>query len=164
MHPYIGTMPSSLPSPRTRFGIRFSLLARHWRRALDAHLAATGMTDATWAPLVHLQETGGGITQKELGLLVGMDKSSLVRVIDILVGRGLVERRQDATDGRARLIHLTELGGRRVAEIREELFQAEDRMLAGLSDAEIETMLGYLERIEQRLVDTDPASPEETSR
>ena len=50
-------------SPRSRFGIRFSLLARRWRRALDAHLVAAGLTDATWVPLVHLEETGGGLTQ-----------------------------------------------------------------------------------------------------
>ncbi|MFC3569129.1 MarR family transcriptional regulator [Paracoccus sp. TOH] len=144
-------MHNNPSSPRFRFGIRFSLLARRWRRAIDAHLAAAGLTDATWVPLIHLQETGGGITQKELALLVGVDGSSLVRVLDILARQGLVERRPDASDGRARLIHLTDLGRQRVAEIRRTLAAGEDELLADLSDAEIAAMLGHFDRIEQRL-------------
>ncbi len=144
-------MTSASASPRARFGVRFALLARRWRRALDARLAEAGLSDATWVPLVHLQESGDGITQKELAALVGIDGSSLVRLLDILCRQGLVERRVDASDGRARLVHLTEAGRVRVAEIRRELAKGEAEMLADLSDAEIATMLRHFERIEQRL-------------
>src|SRR3546814_2482463 len=58
-------------SPRSRFGLRFSLLACRWRQALDAHPAAAGLSDATWIPLVHLHETGGAITQKTLAAPIG---------------------------------------------------------------------------------------------
>ena len=88
---------------------------------LEARLAAAGLSDATWVPLVHLEECGGGVTQKELAALVGIDGSSLVRLLDILCRQDLVERRVDATDGRARRIYLTVAGQKRVAEIREEL-------------------------------------------
>src|SRR3546814_11911523 len=108
-------------SLRSRFGIRFSLLARRWRQVLDAHLATAGLSDATWIPLVHLSETGGGITQKELAALVGIDGSSLVRLLDILCRKGLVERRADESDGRARLIHLNPEIGR--ASCRERVCQ-----------------------------------------
>lgn len=143
------TPPS--PSPRARFGVRFALLARRWRRALDARLAQAGLSDATWVPLVHLQESGGGITQKELAALVGIEGSTLVRLLDILSQRGLVERRVDASDGRARLIHLTDAGHTRVAEIRAELAKGEADILTDLSDAELDSMLRQFERIEQRL-------------
>lgn len=139
-------------SPRSRFGIRFSLLARRWRQTLDAHLAGAGLTDATWIPLVHLHETGGGITQKELAALVGIDGSSLVRLLDILCRQGLVERRADKSDGRARLVYLTDAGLQRVAEVRRELSKGEDDMLSGLSDADIAVMLEHFERIDQRLL------------
>ena len=144
-------------SSRARFGLRFSLLARRWRRAIDAHLAEAGLTDATWVPLVHLQETGGGITQKALALLVGVDGSSLVRVIDILAREGLVERRADPSDGRARLIHLTDAGQARVTEIRAELARAETHILADLSDEDIDTMTGLLGQIDARLEEDEAA-------
>lgn len=138
-------------TPRARFGVRFSLLARRWRRALDARLAEAGLSDATWVPLVHLHESGGGITQKELAALVGIDGSSLVRLLDILCRQGLVERRVDTADGRARLVHLTAAGEARVAEIRRELAKGEAEMLADLSDADIARMLEHFEKIDQRL-------------
>lgn len=144
-------MTSGPASPRARFGVRFSLLARRWRRALDACLAEAGLSDATWVPLVHLDESGGGITQKELAALVGIDGSSLVRLLDILSRQGLVERRIDAADGRVRLVHLTAAGKIRVAEIRRELAKGEVEMLADLSDADIAGILQHFERIEQRL-------------
>lgn len=144
-------MPSSHYSGRVRFGISFALLARRWRRALDARLARAGLTATSWVPLIHLEETGGGISQKELALLVGVEGSSLVRVLDLLAREGLIERRRDATDGRARLIHLTASGRRRVADIREELGRGEEEMLADLSDAEIAAMLEYFGRIDRRM-------------
>ncbi len=149
---YIHRM-TPIPDPRARFGMRFSLLARRWRRAIDSRLAAAGLTDATWVPLVHLHETGGGITQKALAQRVGVDGSSLVRVLDILCRQNLVERRADASDGRARLIHLTETGQARVAEILRELAAAEQPLLAGLSDAELAAMLDGFDRIERQMQD-----------
>lgn len=138
-------------SPRDRLGIRFSLLARRWRRTLDAHLATLGLTSAVWVPLIHLHQSGGGITQKELALRVGVDGSSLVRIIDILVRQGLVERHADESDGRARLIHLTEAGLAQVHDIQAELTRAETGVLADLTDDEIVAILSSFEKIDRRL-------------
>ncbi|RAI00491.1 transcriptional regulator [Acuticoccus sediminis] len=157
-------MPREDRSPRSLFGIRFSLLARRWRRALDAHLASAGLTAATWVPLVHLSESGGGITQKELAVLVGVDGSSLVRVIDILAREGLIERRRDESDGRARLIHLTPGGEQRVAEIYRQLAEAEREMLADLTDDDLTKMLGHFEMIERRLSGLEDARRDEDAR
>ena len=147
---------------RSRFGITFSLLARRWRRSIDAHLAAVGMTDATWVPLVHLKETGGGITQKDLAALVGVDGSSLVRVLDILAREGLIERRRDETDGRARLIHLTPDGEKRVGEIREELVRAEQAILSELSDGDLASMLAHFKTIDRRMAELAALAEQET--
>ena len=136
---------------RARFGIRFSVLARRWRRVLELRLAQAGLSDATWAPLVHLEESGGGITQKQLAIMVGIDGSSLVRLLDILARQGLIERRPDATDGRARLVSLTPEGEERVRAIRRELAAGEEEILADLSDPDIELMLRQFEIIDRRL-------------
>lgn len=146
---------------RSRFGMTFSLLARRWRRSIEAHLSASGLTDATWVPLVHLQETGGGISQKELAARVGVDASSLVRVLDILAREGLIERQRDETDGRAKLIHLTREGANRVDEIRRELGRAEAAILTELSDKEIVSMLGHFKTIERRMSELDEATEAE---
>ncbi len=146
---------TNISPDRARFGVTFSLLARRWRRLIEAHLATTGLTDATWLPLVHLDATGGGLTQKELAALVGVDGSSLVRVLDILERDGLIERRRDAADGRARLIHLTESGETRVAEIQTALKTAETTMLVDLSDADLGVMLENFRAIDRRMAERE---------
>jgi MarR family transcriptional regulator for hemolysin len=139
------------PSPRSRFGFQFVMLARRWRQTLDEKLKAVGFTDATWTPLVHLRESGDGISQKDLAVRVGLDGSSLVRLLDILAARGLVERRTDETDRRAKLVFLTEAGRMAVADIRHVLTAAEMDMLADLSEGEISAMLGVFDKIDLRL-------------
>lgn len=136
---------------RSRFGIRFSLLARRWRRAIEAALAEAGLTNATWVPLVHLQETGGGISQKELAVRVRVDGSSLVWALDILEREGMIERRRDDSDGRARLIHLTANGEARLDAIRAALERVEERMLCDLSDEELGRMLDGFGAIERHM-------------
>ncbi len=93
------------------------MLARRWRRALDAHLVASGLSDATMGALMHLHELGDGVTQqKQLAARVGLDGSSSRTLLDILSRQGLLERRTDATDARARLVFLTQAGRARVAK------------------------------------------------
>ena len=143
--------PPSPSEPRRRFGLRYSLLARRWRRALERRLAAAGLTDATWLPLVHLHEGGDGVAQGALAARMELDASSRVRLLDILERQGLVARRPDPADRRARLIALTEAGRARVAEILAELQAVEAVLLQDIPDAELTRMLEHLAKIEARL-------------
>lgn len=141
---------TTLKTPRTRFGLQFSFIARQWRRVMQAHLASIGLTDTTWVPLVHLSECKG-ITLKALALRVGVESSSLVRIIDSLERDGLVARRRDEADGRAKQIFLTEEGELRVAGIRSELSRFEASLLTEITDEEIEIMLSVFERLQPSL-------------
>lgn len=138
-------------SPRRRFGIQLVGLARRWRRALDQRLAAIGLSDASWAPLVHLAELGDGRCQKELAAAVGIDESTLVRLLDLLAERGLVERHPSPRDRRLKLLHLTPQGSAAVADIRTKLARIEDQLLEDLSDAEIDRAMIAFARIDARI-------------
>jgi MarR family transcriptional regulator for hemolysin len=141
----------SFESHRLRFGLQLVGFARRWRRELDHRLAAVGLTDAAWAPLIHLHESGDGISQKDLAALVGIDGSSLVRLLDMLAERGLIERRTDEADRRARLVFLTPAGHEAIRAIRGQLLKAETDMLADLTDDEIAAILEAFEKVERRL-------------
>ncbi|WP_111428227.1 MarR family transcriptional regulator [Rhodobacteraceae bacterium DSL-40] len=138
-------------SPRLQFGFIFVGLARRWRRALDERMAAIGLTDATWPPLVHLRRSGGGISQAELAARVGIDASSLVRLLDVLCGRGLIERRPAPDDRRTRALFLTAAGVAAVEAALVVLQAAEEEMLIDLDDAELAAMLRGFGRIEARI-------------
>lgn len=137
--------------PRERFGVQFVELARRWRRALDYSLSRTGLTDATWAPLVRLHDAGDGIQQKDLALRLGLREPSLVRLLDILQEGGLIERRSDETDRRAKLIFLTDAGRASVAQIRKILVRVETEILADLGDGDIESILKAFDLIGKRI-------------
>lgn len=143
-------MSASL-SPRERFGILFVGTARRWRSVLDASLADLGLSDATWGPLIHLGRSGGGLSQKDLAARVGIDGSSLVRLIDILAAKELVERRQDAADRRSNLLFLTEAGQTVVRKIQRVLTKVEARILADFDEAEVDALTAALERIDLRI-------------
>ena len=102
------------------FGFQISRIARRLRQAVDLELRAYGLTEATWRPLVYVARLGAGVRQKELAIALGIEGPSLVRLLDGLERRGLIERREDGTDRRARGIHLTAAGRalqRRVAKV-----------------------------------------------
>lgn len=134
-------------TPIDQFGFHFVTLARRWRRAVDSALLAAGLTDATWAPLIHLSQMGDGISQTELAARVGLDTSSLVRLIDLLVERELVERRIDPRDRRARQIVLTPIGIVEVEHLQGQLLAIEARLLAGIPEDQLRSMLDGFERI-----------------
>ena len=136
---------------RTRFGFRFVTLARVWRRAVDLELVASGLTDATWTPLIHLSESGDAITQKELARRVGIDGSTLVRLVDLLSEAGLLERKPDPADRRAKRVVLTEAGHAEVSRIRARIAEAEEQFLADLDEDTIATMTRAFALIEQRV-------------
>ncbi|WP_029006367.1 MarR family winged helix-turn-helix transcriptional regulator [Azorhizobium doebereinerae] len=152
-------MPHALSS-RGRFGLLFVGAARRWRSALDAGLAEVGAGDATWSPLIHVHRAGGGLSQKELAARVGIDGSSLVRLVDILAARGFIERRQDTADRRSNLLFLTPAGETEARRIQRVLTRLETRMLAGLDGAEIAALTAALERIDARIEALRHGAPE----
>ncbi len=138
-------------NPKRILGIRLVGLARRWRQYLDVQLASSGLSDATWAPLMHLHRAGEGLLQRELAARVGLEVSSLVRLLDILEQRQLVERRPDPQDRRGNRLFLTMAGHAQVARIRGLLEPLEDELLQDLDDAATEALLQAFERIEARL-------------
>lgn len=136
---------------RARLGFVMVNLVRQWRRQVEAQLAASGLTDATWTPLLHLRAWGDGVTQKELAERVGLDGSSLVRLLDLLEGRGWVQRRADTADRRSKRIFLTDSGNAAVSAIRATMLDAELAMLQDLSDAEVAALLSGLGKIRARM-------------
>jgi MarR family transcriptional regulator for hemolysin len=67
---------------------------------------------------------------------VGLEPSSVVRLIDNLVASGYVERRSDKTDRRAKLLFLTERGKAIVTPLEAELANLRNTLLKDMTDEE----------------------------
>ncbi len=137
-------------TPRESFGVLFVGVSRRWRAAIDSRLSDVGLSDATWRPLIHIGR-GRGLCQKDLATRLGIDGSTLVRLLDILSKKELIERRQDKTDRRSNLLYLTPAGRKVVHAIQEALAAVEGDMLQDLSDDEMRGLMSALERIDARI-------------
>lgn len=122
---------------RSNLLYHLGLLTRRWRQVLDNEFNAAGLTDATWRPLLHLHLLGDGVRQKDLAASIGIEGPSLVRLIDTLVIKGLVQRSEDSTDRRAKLLCLTPEGQLIVARIKEIVVPLENELLSPFSDSDI---------------------------
>nr|WP_294915150.1 MarR family transcriptional regulator [uncultured Neokomagataea sp.] len=129
-------------------------IARRWRQMIDARLQPYGVTDATWLPLLELDKAVEPMHQKDIAASLGVDNSAVVRVLNTLEQRGLVQRVPDNRDRRARAVSLTAEGRQRVSEIYRLSAQMEETLLAGVTAEELRVtrkVLGVImHRIDQK--------------
>lgn len=138
-------------SARARFGSLLSQASRAWRRAVNRRLQPFGLTEATWLPLVHLSRAQTPMRQKDLAAALGLDGSSVVRLLDALQAAGLVTRREEDGDRRAKAIVLTHAGQATVAQVEQVAEQVRAAALADIPDPELQRAFGLLEDIVRRL-------------
>ena len=73
----------------------------------------------------------------------------MTAAIDRLASRGLVERREDADDRRARIVHLTNAGRKFIAKQFAEHERDMERAASGLSREERASLMGLLRKLGQ---------------
>jgi len=86
---------------------------QRWQRVMAATLAPLGLTHPQFVLLAHafrLKDRSGPPTQVRLAERAGMDAKTTSEVIARLEARGLIERRPDPRDSRAKLVHVTPRG------------------------------------------------------
>jgi DNA-binding MarR family transcriptional regulator len=115
------------------------------RRFADT-LAPLGLEPREFA-LMRAVSAAEGHTQQAVASAMHIPASRMVAFVDGLEARGLIERRHNPRDRRARELHLTAAG----AELLESAFARasalERELCSGLSGAERELLLGLLQRI-----------------
>lgn len=116
-------------------------------RYVDAKVAAFGLTDAQWAPLLLIQY--GPRTAVELAHELRMSAGAMTRLLDRLQAKGLIRRTRSQTDRRRVILAITPAGERAIREVPSVLAQANNAHLAGFTREEFRS----LETLLRRLVD-----------
>ena len=123
---------------------------RQWRRAIDRRLQPLGLTEATWLPLLHLARAAEPMRQKDLAASMGLDSSSVVRLLDGLQGAGFIDR-LEGVDRRAKTVHLTPLGEATVKEVEAIVSEGRDKLFAAVPAHELESAFRVLEQLAEAL-------------
>ncbi|MEW6598727.1 MAG: MarR family transcriptional regulator [Pseudomonadota bacterium] len=126
-------------------------LNRLYRHAIDRTLAPLGLSDARALPLLYMARDADGLRQGVLADALGMEGPSLVRLLDHLCFTGLVERRVDPKDARAKTVHLTAAGRKAAAECLLLLDEVRKRLLAEVSDADLSVTMKVLAMFQAKL-------------
>ncbi len=92
--------------PSIRIVAEIGAVTRQWQAAMDGVLREHGLTHVRWVTLWRIAESDMVLNQTDLARKVGIEGSTLVRQLDALEERGLIERVVDR-DRRARLIRMT---------------------------------------------------------
>ncbi|KMO31132.1 MarR family transcriptional regulator [Methylobacterium variabile] len=121
---------------------------RVWRRAADEVVTAYGLTEATALPLLLIGRLGGDPRQTVLAEALGVEGPSLVRLLDQLCDAGLVIRREDPTDRRAKVLHLTAEGRARAAAIEARFDTLRDAVFASVDDGDLRATLRVLRALQ----------------
>jgi MarR family transcriptional regulator for hemolysin len=141
-------MPLSQAHIQAELGLLVARLARVWRRKADQTLSAHGLSEATAHPLLILSRGGSKVRQGVLAEEMGLEGPSVVRLIDLLAAEGLVERREDPTDRRAKILHLTPLGEAKADEIKRVMRRVRGELMKGIAPEELAVTFDVLRRIE----------------
>src|SRR4030088_1029666 len=125
-------------------------VARLLRTFADHEARRFGMTRAKWAVLARLDRFEG-LKQTGLAEMLDLQPITLTRLLDGLADNGLIERRADPDDRRAKRLFLTPAARpllERLTELGEDLMAT---ALAGLEPAEIAALLGSLTAVKENL-------------
>jgi DNA-binding MarR family transcriptional regulator len=138
---------------RRSSNLRYQTLLQLLRTA-DSLWAASRVFFARWdlGPsqfnvLNLLSDQPNGLSQIELGRLLITHRSNVTGLVDRLERRGLVGRRDSATDRRAYRVVLTDAGHKLLARILPEYYRVADKIWTGFSVERAATLASDLERL-----------------
>lgn len=123
-----------------------SQLGAHVAAEFARRLAPLDLTPAH-VGVLRVLATQPGLSQQALASAIGAVPSRVVKLIDELEHRGLVERRRSETDRRNHELFLSSAASARLGDVLAVVVEHDKAMVAGLSSAELGTLRTLLAKV-----------------
>ncbi len=143
---------------QTPIGLHLSQAARIASRAFDEALADAGGSLPVWLVLLNLK-TRSVANQRELARAVGIREATLTHHLNTMDRQGLLTRRRDPANRRIHIVELTEAGEAAFLRLRDAAVAFDQRLRAGFTEEEIETLGSFLDRLASNAGTEEPGSP-----
>lgn len=130
-----------------------SLVRTFWlfRSHMDPYFASYGLTPAKWGVLraLHRAESDGQtpIRLSQLGQRLLVKPSCVTSVVETLLRNGLISRKADSSDQRAKIVGLTPAGRRLVRRVLKKHPSQMNKILKPLKPAEQQSLYRLMSRI-----------------
>lgn len=135
-----------------RLGFLMHDVSRLRRTVFDDFVKPLGVTRSQWWVLANLSRHDGMI-QSDLANMLELGKAALGGLIDRLESSGLVERRADKIDRRAKRVYLSPSGTHLISEMRIKSHELSERMLQGLDLPTRRLLADLLAKVKHNLID-----------
>jgi DNA-binding MarR family transcriptional regulator len=153
-NPKADDLPESLDGPKLMFEELDGLLGYRLRRAQGAmhrdYIAAVADLDLTQkqAATLWLINSNPGVSQVAVAAALGMDRATMMAIVDRLEERGLVIRKRSSTDRRRQELYLTPAGQNTLRKAKARIGKHEERFKSLFTAAELEALLAALQKLQ----------------
>lgn len=100
------------------------------------------------AAVLWLVLSNSGVAQGTIGSALGMDRATMMALVDRLEARGLVRRVRSRADARRRELQATAAGQRMMEQVRQRIAQHEAQVKGLFTAAELRTLHRLLKRLQ----------------
>ena len=126
---------------------RLQLAAHFMQKRADRNLGAdAGITTAQTGVLAVIAK-GDAVTQKDVAKALGLNESAVTAMVRRLIALDYVARRKSETDGRAKILSLTDSGRDVQKNVRPPFRKINAEIASALTDSEIAQLSDYLDRL-----------------
>ena len=132
------------------FGFLLKEVSRQYVQRFERHARDLSLTLPQCKVLVRLEKNEGA-SQARLAELAEVDAMTMVRILDRMESEGLLERRPDPLDRRARCLYLTSKAKPLLEEIWRLSELTRSEVFAGISKTERHAFMDLLERMHANL-------------
>ena len=136
--------------PKREFAFTIMDVARLLKTYADQRARQFGISRAQWAVLMRI-DRNEGLKQSELAEMLDLQPITLTRLVDRLCANGMVERRPDPNDRRAKRLYLTPLARPLMDRLAEMGHDMMGTVLDGLDAETIERIIRELSHTKENL-------------
>ena len=134
------------PSLKHYFGYCLFKVASKQKSLIDQEITKIGLQTPHLGILVILWKEGP-VSQIKLGDSIGVDKASMVKLVDALEDQKLIMRQDDPNDRRVNLLTITSMGKKKITQAKKIVEDVEKKFLHCLSLTEQENLKAYLAKL-----------------
>jgi DNA-binding MarR family transcriptional regulator len=129
-----------------RPGALLVIAARRGQERATERLTPLGL-NVRMCGVLNLLKEEGPRSQQEIGEMLGIDRTTMVEIVDELEKQGIVKRERSPHDRRSYAVTLTTSGKARQKRAAQAFDAAADDFFSPLSEAEREKLAGMLKRL-----------------
>jgi len=132
-------------TPEIPVGTRTLILSKLYYGVLSKSLENID-TERYFSVLYYIQNHDGCCCQQNICDTLAIDKTAMVKILDLLSKDGFIERKTNPKDRRAHNIHLSAKGKKETKEITKAFEKLDEEIFSGIPEKEVETFLSVLNK------------------